>query len=237
MVSVIGVIPARGGSQRIPRKNIREFRGLPLVGRTIQSMIQSGIFDAVFVSTDDAQVKRVAESFGASVPFLRPAHLATDTAPTGPVVRHAVEVLQALGHKFDEVCCTYPTAVFSTDKDWSAGLSLLRSRGARHSLVMSATTFDFPIWRARRRMADGWGRYIWPQYALERSQDLEEAVHDAGQFYWATAETWLSGTALDKGDVLLLMMERWRVVDIDTEEDWVQAEMLHEILQRRGTIP
>lgn len=229
----IAVIPARGGSKRIPGKNIKPLRGQPLLERTIRTLHQAEVFDHIVVSTDDDTIAEVARRAGAEIPFRRPAELASDHAPTAPVVAHAIETFEAVAAaRVGLVCCVYPAAVFATVEDVRGGLEQLRASDAE--VVMSATTFDFPIQRALRMLPDGSAEMIWPEHALRRSQDLEEAYHDAGQFYWAYRQHWIAGGVANAGRRRLYLIPRWRVQDIDTEEDWERAELLLDVLERRG---
>lgn len=230
----VAIIPARGGSKRIPGKNVKPLLGVPLLQRTVRMLRHSQLFDHIIISTDDDRIMQVARDAGAEAPFRRPAPLADDFAPTAPVIAHAIEQIEETTGPVGNVCCVYPAAVFVTADDLRRGLARLEESDAE--VVMSATTFDFPIQRALRRLADGSAEMIWPENRLARSQDLEEAYHDAGQFYWGRREHWITRPGAAKGKVHLLLMPRWRVQDIDTPEDWERAELLVEILQRRGQI-
>ena len=220
------VIPARGGSKRIPLKNIRAFHGRPMIGWSIAAARASGLFDRVVVSTDDAGIAEVALAEGAEVPFLRPAELANDHAATVPVIGHAVT---ALGLATDTpVCCLYATAPFVTAADLAEGARLL-ALGA--SYAMAVTRFDYPIQRALRRAEDGSVAMMDPAQMLVRSQDLEPAWHDAGQFYWARAATWAAGLPVFGPGARGVALPSHRVVDIDTPEDWDRAEALFALLR------
>lgn len=228
----ICLIPARGGSKRIPRKNIRPFRGKPMIVWSIAAAQLAGCFDRVLVSTDDEEIAAVAASHGAEVPFLRPVHLADDQATTQAVVLHALEWCEQQGLPVEALCCLYATAPFVQPGDLTAAARLLE-KTPPHSFVFTATSFPFPIQRAIRIDADGRSEMFQPEHFNTRSQDLEEAYHDAGQFYWARPEAWASsGNLFHKGRPLLL--PRWRVQDIDTEEDWQRAELLHRMLEEHG---
>jgi pseudaminic acid cytidylyltransferase len=220
------VIPARGGSRRIPRKNIRPFHGRPMIGWSIAAARASGAFERIVVSTDDAEIASIAQAEGAEVPFLRPADLANDHAATVPVIAHAV---QALGLAAETpVCCLYATAPFLQAEDLAEGARLL-AQGARYA--MAVTRFDYPIQRALRRASDGAVEMMDPAQMLVRSQDLEPAWHDAGQFYWALAATWVAGTPVFAAGAKGVALPSWRVIDIDTPEDWTRAEALFAILR------
>lgn len=220
------VIPARGGSKRIPRKNIRSFHGCPMIGWSIAAARGSGVFDRIVVSTDDAELAAVAREEGAEVPFTRPADLSGDYAATVPVIAHAVV---ALGLAADEpVCCLYATAPLVQPCDLAAGLALLQP-GVTY--VMAVTTFPYPIQRALLRDADGGVTMIAPEHMTTRSQDLKDTWHDAGQFYWARATTWAAGVPMFGEGARGLPLPRHRVQDIDTPEDWARAEALFKVLR------
>jgi pseudaminic acid cytidylyltransferase len=224
------LIPARGGSKRIPRKNIRDFCGMPMIAWSIQSAQASGCFDQILVSTDDPEIADVARRFGATVPFIRPAELADDFAGTVPVVAHAVQWLLDRGQTLASVCCLYATAPFVEPGDLSKGLELLREM-PHDRFVFSATAYVSPIQRALKINAVSGLAEMWqPDNFSKRSQDLEPAYHDAGQFYWGRPAAWLATANLFEASQLLLL-PRWRVQDIDTEEDWMRAELMHKALR------
>ncbi|MBD2548380.1 pseudaminic acid cytidylyltransferase [Microcystis elabens FACHB-917] len=224
----ICVIPARGGSKRIPRKNIRQFHGRPMIAWSIAAARASGCFERIIVSTDDEEIAAVAIACGGEVPFLRPAHLADDYATTQDVVVHALQWCEQQALPVQAVCCLYATAPFVQAEDLSKAASLFE-RGPAQGFVFAATSFPFPIQRAFRIDATGSAVMFHPEYINARSQDLEEAYHDAGQFYWGSSSAWSSTRNLFH-DGSPLLLPRWRVQDIDTEEDWVRAELLHHIL-------
>ncbi|WP_417271593.1 pseudaminic acid cytidylyltransferase [Celeribacter sp.] len=221
------MIPARGGSKRIPRKNIREFHGRPMIGWSIAAARESGLFDRIVVSTDDAEIAQIARSEGAEVPFTRPEDLANDHAATVPVVAHAVSELDLAQDV--PVCCLYATAPFVQASDLAEGLRLLRA-GA--SYAMAVTEFAYPIQRALRRDADGAVVMMDEAQMQVRSQDLEPAWHDAGQFYWALAATWDAATPVFGVGAHGVALPSYRVVDIDTPDDWVRAEALFQVLRK-----
>lgn len=226
----LALIPARGGSKRIPRKNIRPFRGRPMIAWSIEAALAAGCFDRILVSTDDEEIAAVACSHGAEVPFLRPAHLADDLATTQAVVLHAIQWCEQQGLAPKAVCCLYATAPFVQPADLAAGAQLLQ-RAPTGSFVFSATSFPFPIQRAIRIDAAGRSAMVHPEHFNTRSQDLEEMFHDAGQFYWARPSDWENSHDIFK-DGLPIILPRWRVQDIDTEEDWICAEMLHQLVEQ-----
>ncbi|WP_213686657.1 pseudaminic acid cytidylyltransferase [Acinetobacter sp. WY4] len=228
----LAVIPARGGSKRIPRKNIKMFHGQPMIAWSIQAAIDSGCFDEVWVSTDDEEIAAVAQVYGAKVPFLRPAHLSDDFATTADVMSHAVEEFGKINHALpDYICCLYATAPFVTKADLVQGLEKIKNN-SNLNYVFSATTYPFPIQRAIKLNEYDTVEMFSPQYFNVRSQDLEEAWHDAGQFYWGTAEAWLNKAMIFSTQSRVVELPRFRVQDIDTQEDWDRAEWLFKAIQQ-----
>jgi len=226
----LAVIPARGGSKRIPRKNIRPFAGRPMIGHAIAGAQASGLFDRIVVSTDDDEIASVARSLGAEVPFMRPAALADDHTPTVPVVAHAIGACRDMGWTAQEVCCIYPCVPFLQPQDLRAALELL-DEGAPYAFPV--TPFPSAIQRALRRADNGSVEPFFPEFAATRTQDLPPAFHDAGQFYWGTASAWLAGLNIHLHGHTIVVPE-WRVADIDTADDWQRAELLHAALNRGG---
>ena len=228
----LAVIPARGGSKRIPRKNIRPFCGRPMVAWSIQAARDSGCFDRIVVSTDDDEIADVARTAGAEVPFLRPASLSDDHTGTIPVIAHAIEWQRTNGEAPDAVCCIYATAPFVRAADLRAGLEALQASGAAYAF--SVTTYASPIQRALRLTPAGRVAMFQPELFNTRSQDLEEAYHDAAQFYWGRADAWAQGLPIFSADAVPIVLPRHRVQDIDTAEDWTRAEWLFRALQEAG---
>ena len=228
----LAVIPARGGSKRIPRKNIKMFHGQPMIAWSIQAAIDSGCFDEVWVSTDDEEIAEVAQVYGAKVPFLRPVHLSDDFATTADVMSHAVEEFGKINQVLpDYICCLYATAPFVTKADLLYGLEKIKNNNTLN-YVFSATTYPFPIQRAIKLNTHDTVEMFSPQYFNVRSQDLEEAWHDAGQFYWGTAEAWLNKAMIFAFQSSVVELPRFRVQDIDTQEDWDRAEWLFKAIQQ-----
>lgn len=223
----VAIIPARGGSKRIPFKNVRPFAGRPMITWPLAAAITAGCFDRIIVSTDDEEIAAIARAHGAETPFMRPADLADDHTTTQPVVAHAIAAL-GLGSDVP-VCCIYPTAPFLLPEDLIRGLARLRDDDA--TFVLPVTPYPFPIQRAVRRDSMGRIAMLDPASFGTRSQDLEEAWHDAGQFYWATAQTWLSGAPIFGAGAVGLDLPPHRVQDIDTPDDWRRAELMHAALQ------
>ncbi|MBN2855137.1 MAG: pseudaminic acid cytidylyltransferase [Halothiobacillaceae bacterium] len=224
----LAVIPARGGSKRIPRKNIKPFHGKPMIAWSIAAALDSGCFDEVIVSTDDHEIATVAVEHGARVPFIRPAELADDYTPTIPVIAHAINWFEQQNQPPLAVCCIYATAPFLRAGDIRTGLDVLCETGAPYTFA--ATSYAFPIQRALKRLPDGRMAMFYPEQFATRSQDLEEAFHDAGQFYWGKAAAWLAAKPIFDGSAAVFL-PRHRVQDIDTSEDWSRAEWLFSAMQ------
>lgn len=218
----LAVIPARGGSKRIPRKNIKPFCGKPMIAWSIEAAIESGCFDRIVVSTDDEVIAGVAVTFGAEVPFMRPEGLSGDLAGTQPVIAHAVKNVELPASSL--VCCLYATAPFLSPADIQRGEQTMTETGADYAF--SVTSYGFPIQRALRMTPDGRLEMFNPDMFTARSQDLEEAWHDAGQFYWGRAAAWLAQRPVFGHGSAPVKLPRHRVQDIDTEEDWVRAEWM-----------
>lgn len=225
----LAVIPARGGSKRIPRKNIKMFCGKPMIAWSIEAARDSGCFDRIIVSTDDAEIADVARQWGAEVPFVRPVGLANDYAGTIPVIRHAIDWITAAGSTPDAVCCLYATAPFVAPADLRRGLDVLQSQVADYAF--SVTSYAFPIQRAVFLNADGRVEMFQPAQFNARSQDLVEAFHDAGQFYWGLADAWLAERPIFSSAAAPVLLPRHRVQDIDTSEDWERAEWLFKAMR------
>jgi pseudaminic acid cytidylyltransferase len=225
----LAVLPARGASQRIPRKNIRPFCGKPIIAWSIETALNSACFDRVIVSTDDAEIADVARSCGAEVPFVRPAALADHHTATMPVVRHAIEVLSAQGEAPTLVCCLYATAPFVTSVDLREGLRLVQQPG--YEFAFPVVRYAHPIERSLRLDAEGHVHMLDPQRFATRSQDLPATYHDAGQFYWGRSEAWLSAERIFSPTAAALILPAHRVQDIDTFEDWQRAELMFRAMQ------
>ena len=226
---IVAVIPARGGSKRIPKKNIRDFLGKPIIAYSIDAARASGLFDRILVSTDDPEIAAAARARGAETPFLRPPEISDDRTGTAPVVKHAVAWLQANATPPTFACCIYATAPFVEATDLKAAYAALKA--STQAFAFSVASFPFPNQRALKRVESGVTPFF-PEHAEARSQDLEEAFHDAGQFYWGRAEAWLEDRPLFAPTSIPHILPRHRVQDIDTEEDWVRAEHLYRALQQ-----
>lgn len=231
----IAIIPARGGSKRIPRKNLKLFNGAPMIVGSIRAALASGLFERVVVSTDDEEIAAVAQAHGAEVPFLRPAALADDFTGTTAVIQHALKTLQDSGHRFDAACCIYATAPLLQARYLCQGLAVLKQHPA-HSYVFSVCDFAFPVQRALLINEHGSLAPMFPEYSQTRSQDLPAAYQDAGQFYWGRSDAWLRGDTVHSQQSLPLILPRHLVQDIDTEADWLRAEYLFAALKAGGEL-
>jgi len=231
-MSAVAIIPARGGSQRIPRKNLKLFDGVPIIAWSIRAALASGLFDEVVVSTDDDEIAEVALAHGAQVPFRRPASLADHHTGTTVVVQHA---LQALGAAHELACCIYATAPMLTAADLQRGLAALQGNDDK-CFAFSVCSYAFPVQRALQLDGQGGVAALYPEFSQVRSQDLMPAWHDAGQFYWGRRQAWLQGLPMFAGHSLPIMLPRHRVQDIDTPEDWRRAEYMFAALKAAGEL-
>ncbi len=224
----IAIIPARGGSKRIPRKNIKDFHGKPIIAYSIETAKQSGCFDRIIVSTDDKEIAAVAETYGAEVPFIRPAKISDDHATTMDVIQHSIKYFTEQSYKPALVCCIYPTAPFLLPEHLRQGQVELNNSEVEY--VFSATSFSYPIQRAFNVTDMGRIQMFYSKYSVTRSQDLTEAYHDAGQFYWGKASAFIQGKPFFAKHSKAFILPRKRVQDIDTPEDWELAEALFSVL-------
>jgi pseudaminic acid cytidylyltransferase len=221
----ICVIPARGGSKRIPYKNIREFCGKPMIAWSIEAAIESGCFERIICSTDNEDIAAVAREYNAETPFLRPKILSDDYSTITPVISHAINSLQTDGKNIDSVCCIYATAPFIQSKDIINSLKQMIVDGADY--CFSVTNYPYPIQRSIRITEENRCEMLYPEKYNSRSQDLEEMYHDAGQFYWGKSDAWLKQRNLFSKHSSPYVLPRYRVQDIDTKEDWRKAELMH----------
>jgi len=224
----IAVIPARGGSKRIPRKNIKPFMGQPVIAHSIAAALASSLFDRIIVSTDDEEIAMVARTCGAEVPFMRQAALADDFTGTNAVVSHAIRWLLDHGQPVSHVCCIYATAPFVSADYLRSGYEKLVDSG--RSFAFSVTSFPFPIQRAIRITHEGTVEPFFPEHISSRSQDLEEGYHDAGQFYWGKADAFINDEDIFSSVSIPIVIPRHLVQDIDTMEDWTRAELMYHAL-------
>ncbi len=226
----IAIIPARGGSKRIPRKNIKDFFGKPMIAWSIEAALKSNCFDRVIVSTDDQEIAEIAKNYGAEVPFIRPAELSGDHAGTTPVIKQAIQWLTDNLQAPRLACCIYATAPFVSAYDIKRGLDQLEQTNA--SYAFTVTSYAFPIQRAIRITEVNNVEMFSPEHFQTRSQDLEEAYHDAGQFYWGKVDAWMSEKVIFGSESTPVILPRHRVQDIDTLEDWDRAEWLFKAMQQ-----
>ena len=224
----IAVIPARGGSKRIPRKNIKEFCGKPMIAWSIEAAKASGLFEHIIVSTDDVEIAGVAKQWGAEVPFVRPSELSNDHASTTDVVAHATQWAINQGWFVTAVCCIYATAPFVQVEDIKRGWEAMES--GDWSYAFTVTDYDAPIFRAFQKIADGGIEMFFPEHFSTRSQDLPMALHDAGQFYWGKPSAWLEGKRIFDHHSIPIVIPRWRVQDIDNQDDWERAELIASLI-------
>ncbi|HEX4552076.1 pseudaminic acid cytidylyltransferase [Pseudomonas sp.] len=227
----VAIIPARGGSKRIPRKNLLPFDGVPMIVRSIRTVLDSGLFEQIVVSTDDAEIAELALAHGAQVPFLRPAELADDFTGTAAVIEHALQQLPA----FDYACCVYATAPLLQARFLRQGFELLEQHPDK-AFAFSVCSFGFPVQRALTLDGQGALTALYPEFRNTRSQDLPEAFQDAGQFYWGRSEAWLRGEVLYSPASLPVILPRHLVQDIDTLQDWKRAEYLYAALKAGGEL-
>jgi len=220
----IAIIPARGGSKRIPRKNIKYFGGKPIIAWSIEAAISAGVFDMVMVSTDDEEIAKIARLYGAEAPFIRPAELSSDYVGITEVVAHAVNWYHKQGIEVQAACCIYATAPFIQSSDLIEGLNKLNSGNWAYSFA--ATEFASPIFRSFSEIEGGGVEMLFPDLFNTRSQDLPIALHDAAQFCWGRAKAWLDNERVFGASSTPLRIPNWRVVDIDTADDWKRAEYM-----------
>ena len=225
----IAIIPARGGSKRIPGKNIRPFMGAPIIGYSIAAALESGCFDRVMVSTDDPRIAETAEKLGAEEPFLRAPDLAGDMTPIKDVMRDAIRWHREQQGEVSHICCLYATAPFLRPADIREGLERLQAMPDANFSI-SVTPFSFPIQRALKIRDGGQLAMRQPEHNLTRSQDLEQHYHDAGQFFWATDDAMMAHDTIFDSNCCPVIIPPHRAQDIDTEDDWLEAELKYRLL-------
>ena len=226
--SAVAIIPARGGSKRIPRKNIKDFYGKPLIAYSIEVALKSKVFDKVIVTTDDEEIATIARQYGAEVPFLRPKELSDDFTGTEDVVNHTLEYLKDNNEEYDYACTIYATVPLLQEKYLIEGFEKLKESTA--TKAFSATSMPFPVQRTFKLNSDGRCEMFTPEHYMTRSQDLEEAYQDAGQFYWTKIDKTSSEIMFSK-DSIPIILPRHLVQDIDTIEDWQRTEVMYKVLQ------
>lgn len=231
MSKAIAFVHARGGSKRIPRKNIKDFFGKPAIAYPIQAALDSGVFDHVVISTDDQEIADIAVKYGAECHYMRPDELANDTATTDAAYSNDIKTMQDLGYEFDYACCIYGTSIFLEPQYLKQAYETVKENNL-HSAV-SMTDFDFPIQRAFMQKDNGTIYLREPEFRLTRSQDLEPAYHDAALFYFMTVEKYMNNIRLfADDDTQGVHIPHYKIVDIDTPDDWIRAEMMYEALQK-----
>ena len=228
-MNIVSIIPARGGSKRIPNKNIKSFAGQPIISYSIKAAKTADLFDRIIVSTDSEEIAEVAKSCGAEVPFMRPAELADDFTGTVSVLLHALNWLSEHDFATDYFCCIYATAPFVQPENIIEGFNLLKKRNA--VTAFSVATFPYPIFRALRIGDDDRVEMLWPEHENSRSNDLPKAYHDAGQFYWGNTKRFVTEKKLFSSDSVPVILPRYLVQDIDTPEDWETAEKMYSVLR------
>ncbi|MGD9605732.1 MAG: pseudaminic acid cytidylyltransferase [Bacilli bacterium] len=221
----IAIIPARGGSKRIPRKNIKLFCGKPIIAYSIMAAQKTKLFDRIIVSTDDHEIARIALEWGADVPFIRPQNLADDYTTTIDVIKHALVWLNKNDAVYDHACCIYATAPFIRISDLKKGYELLKNKNFYFSFPV--TTFPSSIFRALKLTENNTLEMFWPEHLNTRTQDLPEAYHDVGQFYWGKTEAFLQNSTSFIEYSGSVIIPRYLAQDIDTPEDWKQAELFY----------
>ena len=227
-IKAVAIIPARGGSKRIPRKNIKLFCGKPIIAYSIMAAKKTNLFDKIIVSTDDHEIAETALDWGAEVPFIRPENLADDYTTTLDVIKHALDWLNKNDVGCHFACCIYATAPFVRISDLKKGYKLVRDSDFYFSFPI--TTFPSPIFRALKLAENNSLEMFWPEHLNTRTQDLTEAYHDVGQFYWGKAEVFLKSDSIFAERSSPVIIPRYLAQDIDTPEDWKQAELLYQTL-------
>ena len=225
----VAVIPARGGSKRIPHKNIKQFCGKPIIAWPIDIVKKSGLFEHVIVSTDDEEIAEVSKLCKAEVPFMRPKELSNDYAGTTEVITHAVSWMHEQGWQPDAVCCIYATSIFLNKDDLVKGCKALNT--GKWEYAFSVTDFESSIFRSFKEIPSSGVEMFFPEHFKKRSQDLPIALHDAAQFYWGKPEAWLNGLELFDKHSYPVKIPHWRVQDIDTDDDWKRAEILFKTMK------
>jgi pseudaminic acid cytidylyltransferase len=227
----LAIIPARGGSSRIPKKNIRNFMGKPIISYSIKTAGESGVFDRIIVSTDSEEIAEIAKNAGAEVPFIRPAELGKSHVNIADVIHHAIVWLKENGENYKYTCCILSTAPLLRADSIKEGYKIIC--GNDIDAVVSVVKFSFPVFRAFKKNKEGKIKFVWPGYELKHSNELPDAYHDAGQFYWLNTEKFLVSKSIMGKEVLPVVLPEYLVQDIDTEADWEMAEIKYEICKRK----
>ncbi len=227
---IIAIITARGGSKRIPKKNIKEFCGKPIIAYSIEAALESGIFSEVMVSTDSEEIAQIAREYGAKVPFMRSEKTSGDFATTADVILEVLDNYKEIGRNFDYVCCIYPTAPFITAKKLIEAVDIMKEHNP--TSVIPVVPFSFPPQRCFVIDADGKMEYKFKEFSQSRSQDLEKQYHDAGQFYVFNPEKYLKVKGIVLEDIMPLVLSEMEVQDIDNEDDWKIAELKYQLMKK-----
>lgn len=231
MENAVAIITARGGSKRIPRKNVKEFCGKPILAYSIEAALRSGLFETVMVSTDDKEIAEIAEKYGAKVPFFRSAQNANDYATTVDVLCEVLNQYKEQGKEFQYGCCIYPTAPFVTAEKLQQGMKLLQEEGT--DSVMPVTAFSFPPMRGMYLQDNGSINYAFPEYAQKRSQDITEMYHDCGQFYFFKPDILMQKRSIVTEHTKAMTVPELEVQDIDNESDWEIAEIKYRFMEAK----
>lgn len=226
----ICVIPARGNSKRIPKKNIKNFLGKPIIAYSIKIALDCKIFDKVIVSTDSKEISKIANYYGAETPFIRPKKLSNDYIGTHEVIGHAIKWMESKGQKIKYCCCIYPTAPLIEKKDILNGYKLIKNQ--KWDAIIAATNFSYPVYRSFKKLPNGGLKMLFPKFYNSRSQDLPETYHDAGLFYWSNSDNWKKKPKTFNDKISIVKIPNYRVQDIDIIDDWKKAELLYKILKK-----
>ncbi len=229
----LAIITARGGSKRIPRKNIKEFCSKPIIAYSIEAALKSGVFDEVMISTEDKEIAQISEGFGAKVPFFRSEKTASDYATTADVLLEVLDEYEKMDMHFDMACCIYPTAPFITSERLKEAVETLRKSDA--DTLITVVGFSYPPQRALV-IEDGRLVFKYPEYLVARSQDLEKHYHDAGQFYVFKTKAFKETGNLMKGNIIPMVLDEMEVQDIDTQQDWELAQVKYKLLHPQNII-
>ena len=221
------IIPARGGSKRIPKKNIKRFKGKPIIEWTINELLKLDSFEKIIVSTDDEEIAKISNNSGIEVPFIRPKRISDDNASTRDVIIHAIRWFKEKNIEFGNVCCVYPTSIFIKHESISNALKILNSK-KEEGYIFSATSFPHPIQRSFYINKRGNSQMFFPEKFRSRTQDLENSYHDAGQFYIASPKVWIEKQNIFENGIPFVI-PRWHSIDIDTIEDWELSEIIFEL--------
>ena len=227
----IAIIPARGGSKRIPRKNVKDFLGIPIIAYSIKAALESGVFDEVMVSTDDEEIATVAREYGAAVPFLRSNRTSDDFATTADVIDEVLDRYESVGKEYDMVACIYATAPFVTPQRLNEAAEILKK--SAFDSAFTCVTYSYPVQRGLEIDTDGKIKMKWPEFKSSRSQDLEPIYHDAGQFYFATVDAYRKAHGFWGDNTAPIVLSELEVQDLDTLTDWKLAEMKYRLIADR----